>query len=120
MAVSDADVIWMERLDEIVPFCPQCKSLAYPKDGQLSCRKCGWSGGTSGGQMINSSRPNESPGRKRVILEDKVEARPEQSITCTKCGNGRAYFHLMQTRRSDEPPTQINECTKCGHSWREY
>jgi DNA-directed RNA polymerase subunit M len=54
------------------------------------------------------------------VHEQKQEARPLQSVTCPKCGHDRAYFHLMQTRRSDEPPTQINECAKCGHSWRDY
>jgi transcription factor S len=59
-------------------------------------------------------------GRERIVMEEKLETRPLQNVQCPKCGHGRAYFHLMQTRRSDEPPTQINECESCKHSWRDY
>jgi DNA-directed RNA polymerase subunit M len=102
-----------------VAFCPQCKKLVYPKDGGLACRNpaCGWSSSKPAESRIVKA---ESQGKSRVVLEEKVEARPEQVTTCPKCGHDKAYFHLMQTRRSDEPPTQINECVKCGHSWRDY
>lgn len=98
-------------------FCGNCKSLVYPAGGKLVCRKCGW---TSDGPTKSSVLRSEASGRERVVQEEKLEARPLQSVTCPKCGHDRAYFHLMQTRRSDEPPTQINECAKCGHSWRDY
>ena len=99
-------------------FCQNCKSLAYPVDGKVVCKKCGWS--SAGPATSKVVRSNEASGKKRTVIEEKIEARPEQTITCPKCGHDRAYFHLMQTRRSDEPPTQINECLKCTHSWREY
>lgn len=105
---------------ENVPFCGNCKSMVYPVAGKLQCRKCGWTGDAGPSKMVASSTPDMAPGKRRVVLEEKTEARPEQTTTCPKCGNDKAYFHLMQTRRSDEPPTQINECTKCGHSWRDY
>ena len=100
-----------------MPFCGNCKSLVYPSDGKLQCRKCGW---TSTGPTKSSVLRSEAMGKQRVVQEEKQEARPQQSTTCPKCGHDKAYFHLMQTRRSDEPPTQINECVKCGHSWRDY
>lgn len=100
-----------------MPFCGQCKSLVYPQDGKLACKKCGW---TSAGPAVSNVLRSEASGKQRVVQEEKQEARPQQSTTCPKCGHGKAYFHLMQTRRSDEPPTQINECVQCGHSWRDY
>ena len=101
----------------LVAFCPQCKSLVYPSAGKTTCRKCGWS---SDGPAVSSVVRTEATGKARVVREEEKDARSQQSVTCPKCGNEKAYFHLMQTRRSDEPPTQINECTKCGHSWRDY
>lgn len=99
-------------------FCGNCKSLVYPVAGKLSCKKCGWS--SDGPAAANVVRTHEASGARRVVLEKKEEARPLQTTTCPKCGHDRAFFHLMQTRRSDEPPTQINECEKCHHSWRDY
>ena len=96
-------------------FCPKCKALVYP--GRLQCAKCGES---LSGNVESRVVRTEAASRERIVLEKKEEARPQQSITCPKCGHDKAFFHLMQTRRSDEPPTQINECVKCHHSWREY
>lgn len=100
-----------------MPFCGECKSLVYPKDGQMECRKCGWtSTGPTKSQVVSS----KADAKTRLVVEDPVDPRAQQDVECPKCGHGKAYFHLMQTRRSDEPPTEINECMKCGHSWREY
>lgn len=98
-------------------FCGQCKSLVYPVAGKLTCKKCGWA---ADGPAKSSVVRSEAQGQARVVREEKLEARPQQSVTCPKCGHDKAFFHLMQTRRSDEPPTQINECVKCQHSWRDY
>lgn len=110
----------MVSLKRHVPFCPNCKKLVYPVAGKLQCKNpaCGWT--SEGPGASNVHRTESTEGRKRVVLEEKQEARPQQVVTCPKCQNDKAYFHLMQTRRSDEPPTQINECTKCGHAWRDY
>ena len=91
--------------------------MAYPKDGGLACRKCGWSSSRPAASQVVTTA---AAGRERVVIEEASDPRAQQQIECPKCGHGKAYFHLMQTRRSDEPPTEINECMKCGHSWREY
>jgi len=101
-----------------MPFCPECKSMAYPKAGQLQCRKCGWtSEGKVESRIVTSST---AEAREQVVIERSEDPRPQQDTECPKCGHHKAYFHLMQTRRSDEPPTEINQCVKCGYSWREY
>jgi DNA-directed RNA polymerase subunit M len=100
-----------------VPFCGNCKAIVYPKDGVMMCRRCGWaSKGPAASRVLTSLREH----KESVVIEQQADARAQQDAECPKCGHGRAYFHLMQTRRSDEPPTEINECVKCGHSWREY
>ncbi len=101
-----------------MPFCAECKSLVYPKDGTLTCKKCGWSDSGPAEKKIVQS--GTATAKETVVMEEKVESRQMQSIECPKCGHDKAYFHLMQTRKSDEPPTEINECASCKHSWREY
>lgn len=100
-----------------MPFCDDCKSMVYPKDGKMECRKCGW---TSKGPAKKRVVKTAAVPRERAVIEEHRDARQIQQVECPKCGHSKAYFHLMQTRRSDEPPTEINECVECGHSWREY
>lgn len=99
-------------------FCPQCKGLVYPSGGRTACRKCGWSSDVA--PVSQKVSVGQATDKARVVLEDSTDVRAVQSIHCPKCGHDKAYFHLMQTRKSDEPPTQINECVKCKHGWREY
>ena len=91
--------------------------MVYPVAGKLACKRCGWtSAGPAASKMVmRSAETNE-----RVVVEEVEDIRQQQDTECPKCGHGKAYFHLMQTRRSDEPPTEINECVECHHKWREY
>ena len=98
-------------------FCGNCKSLVYPVEGKLACKKCGWS---AEGPVVSRFLTSAPAVKARVVMEHEADVRQQQSVTCPKCGHDKAFFHLMQTRRSDEPPTQINECVKCKHSWRDY
>lgn len=89
--------------------------MVYPKDGQLVCRKCGWSSKAESKVVTTAAETTET-----VVVEGIEDMRQQQDAECPKCGHGKAFFHLMQTRRSDEPPTEINECVECHHKWREY
>lgn len=91
--------------------------MVYPKDGMMSCRRCGWTSKKKAQPNVVTTSADK---REQIVIEEKTDTRAIQDTECPKCGHGRAYFHLMQTRRSDEPPTEINECMECGHSWREY
>ena len=42
-----------------VPFCGQCKSMVYPQDGKLVCKKCGW---TSAGPAVSNVLRSEASG----------------------------------------------------------
>lgn len=97
-------------------FCPKCKSLLFPKDGILTC-KCGYQreAGKKESRVVTKKREREF-----VVVEDQAATLPTTDATCPKCGNGKAFWVLRQTRAADEPETRIFRCTKCSHSWREY
>lgn len=98
-------------------FCPKCKSLLFPKDGILICCKCGYQreAGKKESRVVTKRREREF-----VVVEDQAATLPTTDVTCPKCGNGKAFWVLRQTRAADEPETRIFRCTKCSHSWREY
>lgn len=101
-----------------MPFCPKCKALMLPKDGKFTCPKCGDSTQKKQKKRIVTSEYEE---KETVVLEGGTESvHPKTKALCPKCGHNEAYFYMMQTRRSDEPPTRIYTCTKCSHRWREY
>ncbi|MDO5849627.1 MAG: transcription factor S [Methanobacteriaceae archaeon] len=99
-------------------FCPNCKSMVFPKRGKLKCR-CGWE------EEINEKdieaeykfegkdlRTNE------VIITDNNKTLPTTEITCYKCGGTKGYWWQVQTRSADEAPTFFIRCAKCGNTWR--
>ena len=58
--------------------------------------------------------------QEMLVLEKESTHLPETDIECPECGHKRAYWHVQQTRASDEPPTRFYRCIKCSHVWREY
>lgn len=109
-------------------FCPRCGALLQPRretDGSssLACPRCGYVEKVQGAISIQvKSSVKKNPKDKTIVL-DTVKT-PETAVvvsaTCSKCGNDKAYFWMMQTRAADEPPTRFYRCTKCGFTWREY
>ncbi|MEF8848610.1 MAG: transcription factor S [Candidatus Thermoplasmatota archaeon] len=99
-------------------FCPKCKSLMYPKDDKLVCKKCGYSTKKKGSNLVVTKR-----NKKEVTVIDSKndnDGRPKtKGVTCPKCGHNEAYWELRQMRASDEPESRFYTCTKCGHRWRE-
>jgi DNA-directed RNA polymerase subunit M len=86
-------------------FCPKCKTLLYPEEGKMVCRKenCGYSG------------------EMGEVTEKSVQkTMPTTKIECPECGNNEATYTMRQTRAADEPTTRIYRCTKCNHTWREF
>ncbi len=110
-------------------FCPKCGNLMLPRRGDsgvmLVCTVCGYSmQGTSAaaGAYKLSVEVKHTEKEKTVVIETETpKVLPvTRDVICPKCGNGEAYYWIMQTRRADEPPTRFYRCTKCGHTWREY
>lgn len=101
-------------------FCPNCKSMLFPKAGALECNKCGYKGGKTQSNVLVTARED----RDVLILDEadraKLEIMPKMRIECPKCGNFEAWFRTQQTRKSDEPETAFLRCTKCDHRWRKY
>ena len=111
-------------------FCPRCGTrLALKREKidervstALNCPKCGYS------RQIETE---ESTVQKDVVHstqeivtvigeeEAKIRTMPTLKIECPKCGNGEAYWWMVQTRGADESPTQFFRCTKCNYTWRE-
>lgn len=87
----------------------------------MVCRNCGKKSNASKGDM-KITMEGERQNNKIVVVEKKAtfEALPKTVIECVKCGNREAFWWMMQTRASDEPPTRFYRCTKCSYTWREY
>ncbi len=98
-----------------VEFCT-CGGILIPVKGGMKCRICG-----NTVQITEEMRFFEEEKKKDIIvIEDNKPDLPTTDKQCEKCGNNEAYYWLIQTRASDEPPTQFFKCTSCKHVWREY
>jgi DNA-directed RNA polymerase subunit M len=96
-------------------FC-DCGGMFMPYESGSKCRSCGKiAGGKNDLKVITSSSKKET-----IVIEDNKPDLPVTDNTCDECGNAEAYYWMIQTRSSDEPPTQFFRCTKCKHTWREY
>jgi len=107
----------------MIKFCPKCGNLLKPEKGsdKLVCRVCGYAEKMDSkvSIAITTSRQKKA---KEIIIDEGGESHkmPTAEVNCPKCGNGIAYWWLVQTRRADEPPTTFYRCTKCNYTWRDY
>ncbi|AFU59450.1 putative DNA-directed RNA polymerase subunit M [Candidatus Nitrososphaera gargensis Ga9.2] len=92
----------------------------------VECPKCGFKA-KKGKQEKNATTKQEnkktttgSDASLKVMEGDSVEALPTTNIECPQCGNGTAFWWMLQTRSADEATTQFYRCTKCSHTWRNY
>ncbi len=100
-------------------FCPKCKSLLFPEEGKLHCRRC--DSIVEPDEVAKVEKvTTEKKEKERVVVEDQYDLLPKTKVTCPKCDHNEAYWILRQTRAADEPETRIYTCTKCGHKWREF
>jgi DNA-directed RNA polymerase subunit M len=85
----------------------------------LTCPKCGETTRHSDPMVQKLGTARESVvviGKKE---EKSIQTLPTMKVTCQKCGNGEAFYWMVQTRGGDEAMTQFFRCTKCGGTWRE-
>ena len=103
-------------------FCSVCGTIytVDHKSRSYVCVKCGQIEPLSETILIN--RPTKDQEKVIVIgeKERKISIMPKTKIICPKCGNGEAYWWMVQTRSIDESSTQFYRCSKCGNTWREY
>ncbi len=90
-----------------IEFC-ECGGVLVPvKEGLRRCGSCG--------RVTGESKKEEI-----VVIENNEPSLPVMDKECPRCYHNKAYYWLIQTRSSDEPPTQFFRCTECKHVWREY
>ena len=103
----------------MIEFCGKCGSLMTPVKDGLKCRKCGHEIRKKAEAKLVSRASKE----EMITIDDNApDHLPITDKECEQCGNKTAYYWLIQTRSSDEPPTQFFKCTneKCKFVWREY
>jgi len=96
-------------------FC-DCGGLLVPSKKGAVCRSCG----KMTGKKVEAMIKKQDKKKDVVVIEDNEPSLPMTDKECPKCHHLRAYWWLIQTRSSDEPPTQFFKCLKCRHTWREY
>jgi len=105
-----------------IEFCKKCGMILVPikkgKNTYLQCRSCHKKVKADVRSLKISEELTKTTGV--TVLETNTTLLPMTTMECLKCGNGKAYFWLQQTRSADEPPTQFFRCVKCKHTWREY
>ncbi|MFW5986681.1 MAG: transcription factor S [Methanohalophilus sp.] len=101
-------------------FCPKCKSMMFPSDGDLKCRKCGYEKSREEGAETMVSKTKRDEREVTVLEEDVDEGLPTTLAQCPECGNNKAYWWMRQLRSADESETRFFKCTKCSYTWREY
>jgi DNA-directed RNA polymerase subunit M len=97
-------------------FCEKCKGIMMPTPKGMKCRKCGHE---IAKQTDMALKTKQKKG-EIIVLEKDESTLPTIERACPSCSNETAYFWLIQTRSSDEPPTRFFRCTKCKYTWREY
>ena len=83
----------------------------------MTC-SCGYSSANNMGSIKEEKKKEETA--EVGVDEKEIETLPITKEECPKCGNGEAYYWLIQTRSGDEAETKFMRCTKCKHTWRDY
>ncbi|MFH0896663.1 MAG: transcription factor S [Candidatus Bathyarchaeota archaeon] len=112
-------------------FCPKCEMrlvLTQKTSNNdevstfLTCPKCDYQRKVTS-EELTLAKIVERPAPERVAVIDNESANlrtmPTTKVECPKCGNREAFWWMVQTRGSDESPTQFFRCTKCEYTWRE-
>ena len=104
-------------------FCPKCSLALIPTKKEkivvLACPKCGEETKHSDPMVQKFGKAKESV----VVIgkgENGIQTLPTMKVNCQKCGHGKAFYWMVQTRGGDEASTQFFRCAKCGVTWREY
>ena len=98
-------------------FCPKCGAVLVSKVKNSFCPRCEY---TKRGTVELSSKEKIEEFTEVAILKKDFKTEPIVNEDCHKCGHGKAYFWMIQTRASDESPTKFFKCVKCEHTRRDY
>jgi DNA-directed RNA polymerase subunit M len=99
-------------------FCEDCGSMMKTDGEEMVCTDCG---ATTEQETFVSTDSQNDADVVETSEDADFEGQPRSTdVTCEACGNGAAYYTLMQTASADEPPTRFYKCTECGKKWRGY
>ena len=102
-------------------FCPKCGSLLKTKQQKTKAVQfcsCGFSSDVK--EENSSIKETVTSDQDDIQVVEKADIHPLTYADCPKCGHGKAYYWLKQTRSGDEPETKFYRCEKCKHTWRDY
>jgi len=109
-------------------FCPNCgarMAIKRTDEGvKLVCLKCGYET-LRKVKTLQAKYENQTKlGKETLVVIPKenedLSTLPTTDVECPRCGYGKAYWWIVQTRSADEAPTQFFRCKNCGYVWREY
>lgn len=102
-------------------FCPKCSALLKIKKDKnkkyFQC-SCGYTNKDLGELQVKEEVTHTE--KEIDVVEEKDEMLPITDAECPKCGHGKAYYWLVQTRAGDEADTKFMRCESCKHTWRDY
>ncbi len=87
----------------------------------LACTKCDFTKPSPEKIILLKAAERTQQRHVAIIGEEEAKLRtmPTVKVACPKCDNPEAEWWMVQTRGSDESPTQFFKCTRCGYTWRE-
>ena len=101
-------------------FCPKCGALLKIKREKnkkyFSC-SCGYTNRDIGDVQLKEEVKHDE--KVIDVIDDEKEPLPLTNAECPRCGHGKAYYWLVQTRAGDEADTKFYKCEKCKYTWRE-
>jgi len=110
-------------------FCPKCgmrlvidQKASSKNHSVLICPKCDYQRKAAKEEPTLVRTVNSSSEEQIAVIgeeEAKIRTMSTTKVECPKCANKEAYWWMVQTRGSDESPTQFFRCTKCNYTWRE-
>jgi len=111
-------------------FCPECgmrltltwKPLDNIVRSFLVCPKCNYLREVTSEESAFSKVIERPPTERIAVINGEsatIRTMPKTKIECPKCSNREAFWWMVQTRGTDESPTQFFRCTRCMYTWRE-
>jgi len=111
-------------------FCPKCGTRVVPThknvgkgvQGLWACPRCGYEVSVASKAPAVSRVIEHSPREQISVIGEEeagIKTMPTVKVECPKCGNLGAYWWIVQTRGTDESPTQFFRCIECSYTWRE-
>ncbi len=100
-----------------IEFC-KCGGMLIPQGDKVRCRSCN---SVIDKKMEPVKMTTKQEKKETIVIENNEPDLPKTDKECPNCfKNVKAFFWMIQTRSSDEPPTQFFKCANCKHVWREY